>query len=95
MIIYSVREEIIERALDTCYEKYIEKQRIKFVVYCAHMALQRIINLNFFMHDPGKPYYVGHPDWEPDPTPVPSAPDTWASAPVRIILVLHFKCDIN
>ncbi|XP_018322187.1 uncharacterized protein LOC108734910 isoform X2 [Agrilus planipennis] len=77
-IIVSIREEIIENALNEIYNKYIDNQSVKFVVHCACNALEKIVDLYFYHHDHGQPYYDNHPAWTPDVPPNSSTPDSWA-----------------
>lgn len=74
----------MQRVMDECYKKYMEKQCVKFTVHCAYRALVQLINLGLFHHDPGKPFYKGHPSWMEDKPPNPSPPDTWAAGKVAI-----------
>ncbi|KAF2903354.1 hypothetical protein ILUMI_02831 [Ignelater luminosus] len=84
LIVYSIREEIMQKVMNECYKKYMEKQCIKFTVHCAYRALVQLVNLGLFHHDPGKPFYKGHPSWLEDKPPNPSPPDTWAPGKVAI-----------
>lgn len=81
-IIYSIRAELFDRAWKQCYENYLKRQTVRFVVDCAHEAITEIVNLNFYVHDEGSPYYVGHPSWIPNKLPEPSTPDGWATCKV-------------
>lgn len=65
--------------LESCYEKYLEKQSVKFLVNCTYKALIKLIDLNFYVHNPVWPYFKSHPDWSEDLPPEPSPPDTWAA----------------
>lgn len=83
-IVYAIREEIFDKAWKQCSENYFERQTIKFTVQCAYTALTEIINLYFYPHDGGSPYYDGHPVWTPNKPPEPSPPDSWAACKVRV-----------
>lgn len=82
LIIYSIRNEIIDIALQKCYENYLQNQSIKFVAHCAHKALVKLLELEFYYHDQGRPYYFGHPDWMPDLPLEPSPSDSYCAKPV-------------
>lgn len=62
-----------------CYKKYLEKQCVKFIVHCSYKALLKLIDLNFYVHNPVWAQFKDHPDWSADAPPEPSAPDTWAA----------------
>lgn len=83
-IVYSVREDLMQNVMNECYKRYVDKQCVKFLVHCSYKALVRLIDLNFFVHNPNWPYYNGNPDWAEDYPPEPSPPDTWAAYNVPI-----------
>lgn len=85
LIIYSIREELLDRVMDEVYAKYMQKQSIKYTVHCAYHSLLQILSTEFFVHDKGHPFYTGHPFWAPDREPKPSPPDTWAGYNVPIL----------
>ncbi|XP_045451542.1 uncharacterized protein LOC123660528 [Melitaea cinxia] len=85
LIIYDIREEILEEAMKICYKKYMEKQNVLFTAYCASEAWLKLVNWYFFPHDPGEdpsaypPCYIPkrNESWIPDELPDPSPKDTW------------------
>lgn len=78
-IVYGIREIILNHVLDACYQKYLEKQSVKFLVHCAYKALVKLIDLNFYVHNPVWSNFQNSPDWSADAPPEPSPPDTWAA----------------
>lgn len=69
----------MKKVLDECYKTYLEKQCVKFLVHCSYKAWIKLIDLNFYVHNPSWPYFKNHPDWAEDVPPEPSCPDTWAA----------------
>lgn len=92
-MIFDLREEIIEKSLEICYERYMEIQNVKFTVHCASQAWLKLIDWNFFRHDPGEdptaypPSYIPNriKSWTPDNIPDPSPKDTWARHDLEVV----------
>ncbi|CAB3230263.1 unnamed protein product [Arctia plantaginis] len=86
LMIFDVREEIVEAAIQFCYEKYMEKQNAIFTAHCAGQAWLKLINWYFYRHDPGEdpsaypPCFIPNREesWIPDEMPDPSPKDTWS-----------------
>lgn len=74
----------MKNVMEECYKKYLEKQSVKFLVHCTHKAWIKLIDLNFYVHNPVWPFFNGHKDWIVDVPPEPSPPDTWAAFNVPI-----------
>lgn len=70
--------------MDEIKRRHIEKESIKYTVNCAHRALLQLLEMEFYVHDKGQPFYSGHPVWMPDEEPKPSPADSWAVAQVPI-----------
>ncbi|CAH1638945.1 unnamed protein product [Spodoptera littoralis] len=93
LIIFDIREEILETALSIGYESYMEKQTAIFTVHCATEAWLKLIDWHFYRHDPGEepsaypPCYIPHREdsWIPDQLPDPSPKDTWGRQELTII----------
>ncbi|KAK9736446.1 hypothetical protein QE152_g12471 [Popillia japonica] len=71
-----VLEEIVNKALYMCYSNDIKKKTVLFMVRCAYQAMLQLLDLNFYVHDPGRNDFSSDPDWIPDELPAPSPPDT-------------------
>ncbi|XP_046969454.1 uncharacterized protein LOC124536857 [Vanessa cardui] len=92
LMIYEIREEIIEEALKICYKKYMAKQNVLFTAYCASEAWFKLINWYFFPHDPGEDPSAYPPchipkrkeSWQPDDLPDPSPKDTWCKQELEV-----------
>ncbi|KAF9796419.1 hypothetical protein SFRURICE_004378 [Spodoptera frugiperda] len=93
LIIFDIREEILDTALKIGYENYMEKQTAIFTVHCATEAWLKLIDWHFYRHDPGEdssaypPCYIPHREdsWIPDKLPDPSPKDTWGRQELNII----------
>ncbi|XP_072944862.1 uncharacterized protein [Epargyreus clarus] len=93
LLIFDIREEILEGALDICYENYMEKQNALFTAYCAEQAWLKLINWYFFRHDPGEdpsaypPCFIPkrNESWVPDVMPDPSPKDTLCKQDLTIV----------
>ncbi|XP_041981870.1 uncharacterized protein LOC121735205 isoform X2 [Aricia agestis] len=80
-----IREDIIDQAMDVCYERYMEQQKFAFTAHCAAEAWLQIIDWYYFRHDPGEESSAYPPadipnrelSWIPDDIPEPSPKDTW------------------
>lgn len=85
-IIYSIREDLMSRVMNVCYQNYLEKQTVKFMAHCTVKAFAQLLNMAFFNHDLGKPYYYNHPCYTGDKAITPSPPDSWAAytAPIKL-----------
>ncbi|XP_069699952.1 uncharacterized protein [Periplaneta americana] len=84
-IILEIREEIINNCLDICYQKYLQRQVITFTVHCAYLAWQKIIDLYFLQHEPGKSDYQYDLQWKPDEHGEPSEMDTCCTEKINIL----------
>lgn len=80
-----VLEEIVNKALYMCYSNDIKKKTVLFMVRCAYQAMLQLLDLNFYVHDPGRNDFSSDPDWIPDELPAPSPPDTWAAFNVPFV----------
>lgn len=65
-------------------QRRIEKESVKYIVDCARKSLLQLLNMEFYVHDKGQPFYSGHPAWMPDEEPKPSPGDSWAVCQVPI-----------
>ncbi|KPJ12824.1 hypothetical protein RR48_10454 [Papilio machaon] len=82
-MIYDIREEIFETALNICYQNYMKKQNVTFTVHCAVKAWLKIIDWYFYRHDPGEEVSASpacfipkrEASWQPDEPPEPSPRD--------------------
>ncbi|XP_039756419.1 uncharacterized protein LOC120631069 [Pararge aegeria] len=93
LMIFDVREEILEDTFNICYQKYMARQNSLFTVHCAAEAWLKLLNWYFFRHDPGEdpsaypscfiPKRVE--SWEPDQLPDPSPKDTWCKQELNIL----------
>ncbi|XP_046753142.1 uncharacterized protein LOC124416258 [Diprion similis] len=54
-IVNSIREELICRAMDMLYARYLEKNSYAFVVHCSYLAWMRLFNVNI---RPAKTYLL-------------------------------------
>ncbi|XP_030761729.1 uncharacterized protein LOC115886628 [Sitophilus oryzae] len=81
--IYSIREELMDRVMKECYDIYIKKQTIRFVVQCAYDALVKFISISCYYHYPVP--NIKTSSWTSDVPIEPSPKDTWAigAVPVR------------
>lgn len=84
MLVYWVRDQLIQQVVNTCYHKYIEEQNIHYLVHCSCRALKVVVNLGCFYHDIGKPYYLNHIAWKPDIALEPSFSDLCLFSKVSI-----------
>lgn len=75
---FEIREDLMSRVLNECYKKYIEKESIKYVVDCAHLAWKQIVDLNFYVHDSVTDFYGKDSLWIPDKELEPCVSDSWA-----------------
>ncbi|XP_013140730.1 PREDICTED: uncharacterized protein LOC106105053 isoform X2 [Papilio polytes] len=83
LMIFDIREEILESALNTCYLNYMKKQNVAFTVHCAVKAWLKIIDWYFYRHDPGEEVSASpacfipkrEASWQPDEPPEPSPRD--------------------
>lgn len=44
LLIFEIREEILEEAMSICYERYMEKQTSAFTIHIAAQAWLKLIN---------------------------------------------------
>ncbi|PZC73813.1 uncharacterized protein LOC110380247 [Helicoverpa armigera] len=93
LIVFDIREEILENALKIGYEKYMDKQVAVFTVHCATEAWLKLIDWHFYRHDPGEDSSA-HPacyipkreeSWIPDEIPDPSPKDTWSRQELAVV----------
>ncbi|XP_021202159.1 uncharacterized protein LOC101739580 isoform X2 [Bombyx mori] len=93
LLIFEIREEILEEAMSICYERYMEKQTSAFTIHIAAQAWLKLINWEFYRHDPGEdssaypPCYIPNrvESWIPDELPEPSPKDTWAKHDLKVL----------
>ncbi|KAM3957506.1 LOW QUALITY PROTEIN: uncharacterized protein ACR2FA_008471 [Aphomia sociella] len=92
LVIFDIREEIIEEAMRIGYEHYMQKQNVLFTAHCAAQAWLKLIDWNFYRHDPGEdpsapPCYIPKrvESWIPDAMPDPSPKDTWCRHEFNVI----------
>ncbi|OWR50886.1 hypothetical protein KGM_213178 [Danaus plexippus plexippus] len=92
LMIFDLREEIIEEVMNICYARYMEKQNAVFTAHCAAEAWLKLINWYFLRHDPGEepsaypPCYIPKrvESWVPDELPDPSPKDTWCKHQLNV-----------
>ncbi|XP_050664818.1 uncharacterized protein LOC126965320 isoform X2 [Leptidea sinapis] len=93
LLILEIREDIVEDALNICYEKYMERQTSLFTAHCAAEAWIKLIDWYFYRHDPGEEPSA-HPQcfipkrtesWIPDEIPDPSPKDTWCKHELTVL----------
>ncbi|KAL4714274.1 hypothetical protein ACJJTC_009626 [Scirpophaga incertulas] len=85
LFILNIREDILDKTMDIIYERYMETQTVSFTVHCAAQAWLKLIDWEFYRHDPGEdptaypPCYIPHREqsWMPDDPPDPSPKDSW------------------
>ncbi|KAK6629765.1 hypothetical protein RUM43_003583 [Polyplax serrata] len=84
LFILSLREEIVQKCLNTIYENYLNRQVVTFTVHCAYLAWVKAIGIYYMFKDPGDSY---NPEvrgsWEPDEEPEPSVIDSWGSQCIK------------
>ncbi|XP_052751200.1 uncharacterized protein LOC113514727 [Galleria mellonella] len=93
LVIFDIREEIIEEALRIGYDHYMERQTVFFTAHCAAQAWLKLIDWNFYRHDPGEDPSAYPPcnipkrveSWIPDELPDPSPKDTWCRNDLNIV----------
>lgn len=85
LVVFSIREELMQNVMDEIRAREIEKESIKYTVNCAHKALLQLLSIEFYVHDKGQPFYSGHPAWVADEEPTASPADSWAAANVPIL----------
>ncbi|XP_060804702.1 uncharacterized protein LOC106137186 isoform X2 [Amyelois transitella] len=93
LMIFEIREDIIEEAMNICYSKYMERQTAEFTVHCAAAAWLKLINWEFYRHDPGEdpsaypPCYIPKrlESWIPDDLPEPSPKDSWCKQDLIVV----------
>ncbi|XP_053610734.1 uncharacterized protein LOC128675377 isoform X2 [Plodia interpunctella] len=93
LFIYELREDIIEAAMNICYDKYMEQQTAVFTVHCAATAWLKLINWEFYRHDPGEepssypPCFIPRrvESWIPDDLPEPSPKDSWCKQDLPVV----------
>lgn len=83
--VLSIRDELLTNVFQKCYDNDIKKKTVSFLVRCAHKAILRIIDLQFYVHDYGNDDFSKAPAWTADEPPVPSPADTWAAYNVPIV----------
>lgn len=76
MTVLSLRDEIINIALEKCLEISKDKDIAKFIVDCAYEAWKKIIHINFLSHDKDENYQ--NQKWMVDCEPQSCTPDTFA-----------------
>ncbi|XP_059057719.1 uncharacterized protein LOC131851261 isoform X2 [Achroia grisella] len=92
-VIFDIREEIVEEALRIVYERYMERQNVLFTAHCAAQAWLKLIDWNFYRHDPGEDPSAHPPcfipkrveSWIPDELPEPSPKDTWSRHELNVV----------
>ncbi|KAJ8714803.1 hypothetical protein PYW08_004784 [Mythimna loreyi] len=93
LLVFDIREELVEAVLNIGYVGYMEKQTAVFTVYCATEAWLKLINWHFYRHDPGEetsaypPCYIPKREesWIPDERPDPSPKDTWGKQRLNVV----------
>ncbi|CAH0589307.1 unnamed protein product [Chrysodeixis includens] len=93
LVVFDIREEILEMALKIGYEDYMERQTAIFTVHCAAEAWLKLIDWNFYRHDPGEDptaspaCYIPKraESWIPDELPDPSQKDTWGRQDLTLV----------
>ncbi|CAG4944646.1 unnamed protein product [Parnassius apollo] len=93
LFIFDIREEIIENALRIGHSHYMEIQTITFTVHCAVKAWLKLIDWNFYRHDPGEDVSAWPPcfipkraeSWQPDEPPEPSPRDAYCRQSLVIV----------
>ncbi|XP_037293013.1 uncharacterized protein LOC115454257 isoform X2 [Manduca sexta] len=93
LIVYDIREEIVEEALRIGYESYMNKQTALFTAHVAAKAWLKLIDWHFYRHDPGEDPSAYPPcfipkrveSWMPDELPDPSPKDTWCHQQLNVV----------
>lgn len=79
-------DDILDQSLQIIYEKYIQKQTIRFVVDCAHEAFLKLIRMHFYQHST-----IPQDIWRADIPIPPSPPDSWAYNQVPVYKNIPLK----
>lgn len=77
-LILEIREELLGRVADECYQKHLRCQVSKLLIECTHRAFQQIIPLHFYTYDDSHKLASSQESWIPDDEPVICKPDSWA-----------------
>ncbi|XP_075980076.1 uncharacterized protein LOC142979172 [Anticarsia gemmatalis] len=93
LVVFDIREEILEIALEICYNKYMDRQNAIFTAHCTAQAWLKLIDWHFYRHDPGEDPSAFPPcciprrreSWIPDQIPDPSPKDTWTRHDLAVI----------
>ncbi|KOB76840.1 Uncharacterized protein OBRU01_04527, partial [Operophtera brumata] len=93
LVVFDIREEIVEMALQTGYTRYMERQNALFTAHCAAQAWLKLIDWHFYRHDPGEEPSSApacfipkrEQSWQPDALPEPSPKDTWGHHELVIV----------
>ncbi|XP_076807769.1 uncharacterized protein C2orf81 homolog [Clavelina lepadiformis] len=82
----SLVEEIVDQALEGCYQKYIWEQMLPFTVHQAKDALLQIVQWHFLSRDSGEVNIVNDPGWKEDSEPEAGVIDSWAQGSVPVVV---------
>ncbi|XP_068618023.1 uncharacterized protein [Battus philenor] len=93
LVIFDIREEIVDSALAIIYMRYMERQNVSFTVHCAVKAWMKIIDWYFYRHDPGEDVSAApecfipkrEASWLPDDPPTPSPRDTFCRQRLEVM----------
>ena len=82
-----VLEELLQKTMDQCHQKYIERQLRPFTVECAKQALLEIVELRFLEKDFGEAETSFDSCWVEDEEPDFVLLDSWAAGAVPCSVV--------
>ena len=82
-----VLEELLQKTMDQCYQKYIERQLLPFTVETAKQALLEIVELRFLEKDFGEAESGYTSCWVEDEEPDFVLLDSWAAGAVPYSVV--------
>lgn len=79
VVVDSLVEELLERANNFIYDRYLEAKHLPFVLSQAIMTLVNVLELEFIRID------IGHTNpWPEDPEPMPCPIDAWGRSAISV-----------
>lgn len=81
-VVYSIREEIIEKVMKQIDLLYFKEQLVNFLVDCSQDALKKLISIQFYHHN--EPANLKK-NWACEVPLPPCEPDTWTSKRVPLV----------
>ncbi|KAM3831520.1 uncharacterized protein C2orf81 homolog [Vipera latastei] len=76
---------LLDQALAGCYEVYLARQRVPYVIAQAREAMLQIAEWRFLARDEGESDVPADPAWQEDEETAAAVPDSWAQGSVPLL----------